>query len=103
MISFEQTIELLHARKSTGEQFSARCPAHSDSKPSLSIRKGEDGNMLLHCHAGCLFEKIKDAIHKKVLEQGLNLSEYAAMKQLPVDYLHKQWRLEDTACQGRPA
>ena len=103
MISFEQTIELLHASKSAGEQFSARCPAHSDSKPSLSIRKGEDGKVLLHCHAGCLFEKIEDAIHKKVLEQGLNLSEYAAMKQLPVDYLHKQWRLEDTACQGRPA
>jgi putative DNA primase/helicase len=103
MISFEQTIELLHASKSTGEQFSARCPAHSDTNPSLSIGKGEDGKVLLRCHAGCPFESIRDAIHKKVLEQGLTLSEYAAMKQLPVDYLRTQWRLEDTTCQKRPA
>jgi len=31
----------------------ARCPAHPDSNPSLSIAKGEAGQVLLHCHAGC--------------------------------------------------
>jgi hypothetical protein len=31
----------------------ARCPAHDDRKPSLSIGEGQDGTVLVHCHAGC--------------------------------------------------
>lgn len=31
----------------------ARCPAHEDKRPSLSIREGRDGRILLHCFAGC--------------------------------------------------
>lgn len=30
-----------------------RCPAHDDRTPSLSIRDGEAGRLLVHCHAGC--------------------------------------------------
>jgi len=36
----------------------ARCPAHDDRDPSLSIRDGRDGRLLLHCHAGCDFTDI---------------------------------------------
>ena len=103
MISFEQTIDLLTAKKGTDTQYSASCPAHNDATPSLSIGKGDDGKVLLHCHAGCPFDKIKDAIHRKVLEQGLTVSEYAEMKQLPIEYLRTEWGLEDITCQGRPA
>ncbi len=31
----------------------ARCPAHDDRKPSLSIREGDHGKVLVCCHAGC--------------------------------------------------
>ena len=31
----------------------ARCPAHDDRKPSLSIRDADDGKVLVRCHAGC--------------------------------------------------
>jgi hypothetical protein len=31
----------------------ARCPAHDDGTPSLAIREGRDGRILLKCHAGC--------------------------------------------------
>lgn len=34
-------------------QFSAKCPAHSDKSPSLSIKVEPDGTVLLHCFAGC--------------------------------------------------
>lgn len=40
-------------RKRTADQWSARCPAHDDKGPSLSIRELDDGRMLLHCFAGC--------------------------------------------------
>lgn len=32
----------------------ARCPAHDDKGPSLSLREVEDGRVLLHCFAECL-------------------------------------------------
>jgi hypothetical protein len=31
----------------------AKCPAHDDRHPSLSIREGDDGRILLHDFAGC--------------------------------------------------
>lgn len=38
----------------TGDaQWEARCPAHSDQHASLAVSRGDDGRVLLHCHAGC--------------------------------------------------
>lgn len=34
-------------------QLSAKCPAHEDKSPSLTIRVEPDGTILLHCFAGC--------------------------------------------------
>ncbi len=31
----------------------ARCPAHEDRSPSLSVRETEQGAVLLHCFGGC--------------------------------------------------
>ena len=39
--------------QTSGAGWMARCPAHDDREPSLSIRSGNDGRVLLHCHAGC--------------------------------------------------
>ena len=40
--------------KPTGDhQWIARCPAHNDKTPSLSITEAADGKTLLRCHAGC--------------------------------------------------
>ena len=42
----------LHARR-CGAGWIACCPAHDDRSPSLSIRAGRDGRILLRCWAGC--------------------------------------------------
>lgn len=43
-------------------KWSALCPAHTDKKPSLSVGLGEDGKVLLHCHAGCDVKDIVAAV-----------------------------------------
>ncbi len=43
-------------------QWSARCPSHSDRTPSLSIGQGDDGRVLMRCHAGCSCKEILDAM-----------------------------------------
>jgi len=38
------------------------CPAHKDGRPSLRIRDGEQGRLLVHCHAGCDRQAILDRL-----------------------------------------
>lgn len=48
--------------KRSGAGWMARCPAHDDRSPSLSVRRGEDGRVLIHCHAGCPPEAVVAAL-----------------------------------------
>ncbi len=41
-----------------GAGWKARCPAHVDNNPSLKIDRGDGGEWLLFCHAGCAFENV---------------------------------------------
>lgn len=45
-----------------GGYFSAKCPAHEDRNPSLSISEGEDSRVLVKCHAGCSAEDVAGAL-----------------------------------------
>lgn len=40
----------------------ARCPAHADKSPSLSVTQTPDGLWLLHCFAGCEVAAIISAL-----------------------------------------
>lgn len=50
--------ERLEARRLRAGRWVARCPAHADRAPSLSISEGRDGRALLHCFAGCSLSTI---------------------------------------------
>ncbi len=52
MTTAETIATALNGRK-FGSGWTARCPAHEDRKPSLSISSGRDGKVLVRCHAGC--------------------------------------------------
>src|SRR5215203_4753504 len=43
-------------------KFTAKCPAHDDRSPSLSVREGADRRTLLYCHAGCETDAIVTAL-----------------------------------------
>lgn len=40
----------------------ARCPAHPDKTPSLSIRLIDGGKILLHCFSGCPVDSVVSAM-----------------------------------------
>jgi hypothetical protein len=48
----ETVAKALGGRKA-GAAWMARCPAHDDRAPSLSIADARDGKVLVRCHAGC--------------------------------------------------
>jgi hypothetical protein len=48
-----------------GSYGSARCPAHDDRSPSLSISQGRDVPLVMKCHANCSFENIVAACESR--------------------------------------
>ena len=62
-MSIDTLISRLDGVKKTGSgRHLARCPAHDDRSPSLSIKDGGDGRVLLHCFAGCETEDVLSAV-----------------------------------------
>ena len=60
-MSIDEILSRLDGVKGGGGKWSACCPAHDDKHQSLSVGVGEDGKVLLHCHAGCAVEDIAAA------------------------------------------
>jgi hypothetical protein len=58
----DRVLGSLECVKQSGSGFMARCPAHNDQKPSLSIAEGDDGRVLLQCHKGCSTESVVQEI-----------------------------------------
>jgi len=116
--AIEAILQKLPDHKKVGEgKWRATCPAHNDQIPSLSIACGDDGRVLLKCHAGCSVDEVCSALEiaKSELfeksattrrtssrkgdtypqasnatvqpQSGCTLKEYATVKHLPEDFL----------------
>src|SRR5262245_57807599 len=48
----------------SGDGWKARCPAHNDSNPSLSVSEGANGKVLFNCKAGCTQEAVIDGLRR---------------------------------------
>jgi len=55
-------LDRLEAVRRNADGWTARCPAHDDRTPSLSVSEGTDGRVLLHCHAGCDTKAVLDTL-----------------------------------------
>ena len=61
-MTVEDLLGQLEAVRSRGTgRWVARCPAHQDRTPSLSVREWERG-LLIHCFAGCSLDAIVAAL-----------------------------------------
>lgn len=76
-----------------GNHYMAQCPAHPDRTPSLSVSRGNDGQVLLNCFAGCATGEI-------LLELGIPsaamFTDYDPNRGGTITPLHtvRQWRPE---------
>lgn len=62
MIAGQLLSRLDSVRRIGPDRWRARCPAHDDRHPSLSIRECTDGKVLLKCWAGCTVHEIVTAV-----------------------------------------
>jgi hypothetical protein len=117
----DRVLEKLEAVRLSGNGWSARCPAHDDHHSSLSVAAGEHGTVLVHCFAGCSFERIRSGLGLQpsdffrdgtdpspssssatVQHPGCTLAAYAAAKGLPIDFL-ESCGLRDATSAAVPA
>jgi len=64
-----ETIAKALGGRKAGQSWAARCPAHDDREPSLSIRDA-DGKVLVCCHAGCDQREVIAALNSRGLWDG---------------------------------
>lgn len=68
-MSVETIIAALKAKR-VGSTWLARCPAHHDRTPSLSIGRSATGKVLVHCFAGCAQRDVVAALKEAGLWSG---------------------------------
>ena len=84
-----KVLAALPDRRKSGRGWVARCPAHDDRNPSLSVDPGDDGRALVKCRAGCTTEAVVGAL-------GLRLADLFPSDDLP----RLDARKASTAVQG---
>jgi hypothetical protein len=101
------------AKRNNNGWYSVRCPGHNDKNPSLSFLEGNDGGVILHCHAGCTREQIlmgmglsehelrpNEQRQRTVTQSPLKLVELAFDKQLPWQLLAQEGISDDFHYKG---
>jgi len=76
LFTAESIANALGGRK-VGGSWMARCPAHDDREPSLSIDETDDGKVLVYCQAGCTQNAVIAALRQLGLwaNNGTSLSQ----------------------------
>lgn len=81
-------IELIRSKtgynpQRNGNNYSARCPAHEDRNPSLSVSETQDSKLLIKCHAGCTLEDICNTLGIKPYDLFPHKVKYHTKKYCP--------------------
>ena len=76
-MTLNEILSRFQGAKKTSNGWEVRCPGHDDQNASLSITEGQDGRILLYCHAGCQTESV-------VAAMGLKISDLFPPKSEPI-------------------
>ena len=89
-----ETIAKALGGRKAGGNWMARCPAHDDHEPSLSIAIGNEGKVLVRCYAGCTQVAVVEALKVRGLWQGWDAHQraYRPEPHRKVDALQKARR-----------
>lgn len=78
-LTLREILDLLEYVRPTSTGWIARCPAHEDGSPSLSVGYSRTGRALLHCFGGCAFVDILRALrerqNERIAEEGRKIVE----------------------------
>jgi hypothetical protein len=78
---------LAGVRSVAPDRWIARCPAHDDKSPSLSIRELGDGTVLVKCFAGCGAADVVEAVGLRFPDLFPPRSHHAPPQRRPFDAL----------------
>lgn len=78
--------QALEKPRKSGDGWVACCPAHEDANPSLSLRDGDGGKVLVHCHAGCDQRAVIEALKSKGLWESERKLSFSERFQCAYDY-----------------
>ena len=86
----DRLLDRLDKVRGRNGQYMARCPAHDDRGPSLSIGEGDQGSVLVHCFAGCSTEAVVNAVGLELSDLFVSDPRYYELRRLErrpqVDY-----------------
>jgi len=85
--NIEHIAIILGGKKRGNGGYQCHCPAHEDKHASLSLDMGDDGRLLLYCHAGCSFDDITRALGEHgITSTQLSLSLKEVKKHITATY-----------------
>ncbi len=67
-MKLDELLSRLDKPTKSGTGYVARCPAHEDHTPSLSVAEGDGGKLLVKCLAGCATEDVTKALGLKMAD-----------------------------------
>jgi len=98
-MKYEDFLKRIGREDVTTETIMVKCPAHDDTTPSLSISKGDNGIVLLHCFGpGCSYEEIVQAFGiapDELKPSGCTLQQYSEKIRVPASFLQSAFGLCD--------
>jgi hypothetical protein len=98
MLKFDNIDKYFEVTKwHTDDSFQAVCPAHPDNKASLTVSRSDSRPELavLHCHAGCSYTSIVDAIKSQMPSNNTKPTATQKPTQVyPEDYWQDNWQAQ---------
>src|SRR5262249_5124541 len=70
VLNYKEVVSRFQEARQCGNGYTARCPVHDDRHNSLSIGRGDNGGVVIYCHAGCKAPDVVAAVGMTMADLG---------------------------------